>query len=90
MKVTKQLPAVRLQVLTLNEPPVVPAVKVKVTIPVGVFVDVIGSVTVAATLAAQLVPPNAIVQLTFGTEVEVLSFAATVTVMVAGALVLVS
>jgi hypothetical protein len=89
VNVTEHVPAESVQVVALNEPPVLPGVRVKVTVPVGVFVEVVVSVTVATTLAVQLVPPNAIVQLTFGTEVEVLSFAATVTVMVAGALVLV-
>jgi hypothetical protein len=48
-KFTGQLPAVRIQFAALNEPPVVPADSVKVTVPVGVIrvpvVDV--SVTVA-------------------------------------------
>lgn len=89
VNVTEQLPAESVHVVALNEPPVVPGVNVNVTVPLGVLVAVVVSPTVAATLAVQLVPPNAIVQLTFGTEVEVLSFEATVTVMVAGALVLV-
>ena len=48
-KFTGQLPAARIQLVALNEPPVVPADSVKVTVPVGVIgvpaVDV--SVTVA-------------------------------------------
>jgi hypothetical protein len=48
-KFTKQLPAVSIQLAALNEPPVVPADNVNVTMPVGVIavplVDV--SVTVA-------------------------------------------
>jgi hypothetical protein len=63
----------RLQLLALREPPVVPAVRAKVTAPVGEFDAVVVSVTVAVTDAVQLVAPNAILQLTFPTLVEVLS-----------------
>lgn len=80
MNVTKQFPADdRVQLLVIREPPVVPAVKVKVTVPPGIFEVVVVSVTVAVTLAVQLVAPNAILQLTPPTLVDVLSFA---TVMV--------
>jgi hypothetical protein len=76
VNVTEQLPADdKVQLLTLKEPPVVPAVKVKVMVPVGVFTAVVVSVTVAVTLAVQLVAANAMLQLTFPTLVEVLSFA---------------
>lgn len=89
VKMTEHVPDERTQLVALNEPPVVPAVRVKVTVPEGVFAGVVVSATVATTLAVQLVPPNAIVQLTFGTDVEVLSLAVTATVIVAAALVLV-
>ncbi len=80
VNVTEQLPADdRMQLLASKEPPVVPAVRVKVTVPLGVFAAVVVSVTVAVTLAVQLVAPSAILQLTAPTLVEVLSFA---TVMV--------
>ena len=86
---TKQVPAVRLQVVALKEPPVVPTVNVNVTIPVGVFVEVVVSATIAVTGAVQLEPPNGMLQLTFATLVEVLSFGVDATVIAAAALVLV-
>jgi hypothetical protein len=89
VNVTEQLPAESVHVVALNEPPVVPAVKVKVTVPVGTFVDVVVSATVAVTEAVQLVPPNGTVQLTVGTDVEVLSLAVADTVTVAAELALV-
>jgi hypothetical protein len=56
-------------------------------VPVGVLAAVVVSVTVAVTLAVQLVAPRAMLQLTFGTVVEVLSFAVKSTsTTVAGAL----
>lgn len=76
-------------VVELRLPPVVPAVSVNVTVPVGVFEAVVVSVTVAVTLAVQLVPPSAMLQLTFPTLVEVLSLLDFVTVIVAEELVLV-
>ena len=79
----------RLQVLELKLPPVVPADNVKVTAPVGALDAVVVSTTVAVTEAVQLVPPNAMLQLTFPSLVEVLSLLVTVTVTVAPALVLV-
>ena len=79
----------KLQVGELRLPPVVPAVKVNVTVPVGALEAVVVSTTVAVTEAVQLVPPNAMLQLTFPTLVEVLSFDEAVTVTVAGALLLV-
>src|SRR5947208_3441268 len=60
-----------------------------VTVPVGALEAVVVSATVAVTEAIQLVPPNAILQLTFPTLVDVLSFDETVTVTVAAELVLV-
>jgi hypothetical protein len=85
VNVTEQLvtPAVveRIQVGELRLPPVVPAVNVKVTVPVATFVAVVVSTTVAVTEAVQLVPPNAIVQLTAPTVVDVLSLFATVIVL---------
>src|SRR5437660_11545088 len=77
VKVTEQLvtPDVvdKLQVGELREPPVVPAVSVNVTVPAGALEGVVVSATVAVTEAVQLVPPKAILQLTFQTLVEVLS-----------------
>ena len=89
VNVTKQLPDDRVHVVALNAPPVVPAVRVNVTVPVGKFVGVVVSVTVAVTLAEQLVAPIAMLQLTFGTVVEVLSLTVLVTVTVAATLLLV-
>jgi hypothetical protein len=85
---TEQLPAERAHVVTLNEPPVVPAFNKKVTVPVGMLAEVVVSVTVAVTDAVQLDPPKAMLQLTAGTEVEVASFAVADTVIVATVLVL--
>ena len=79
----------KLHVLELREPPVVPAVSVNVTVPVGALEPVVVSTTVAVTEAVQLVPPNAILQLTFPTLVDVLSFDDAVTVTAAAELVLV-
>jgi len=93
VKMTEQLvtPATvdRLQVLELRLPPVVPAVRVNVTIPVGALEGVVVSATVAVTEAVQLLAPNAMLQLTFPTPVDVLSLPVEVTVTVAAALVLV-
>lgn len=88
VKVTKQLPAVRVQVVESNDPPVVPALRVKVTVPLGVFAALVVSVTVAVTGAEQFVPLSAIVQLTLPTLVEVLSFDVAVTVTIAEPLAL--
>lgn len=75
VNVTEQLPvASNMQVLALKEPPVVPAVKVKVTVPVGVFEAVVVSVTVAVMLALQFVAPRGMLQDTPATVVVVLSF----------------
>src|SRR2546428_9030360 len=63
----------RVQVGELRLPPVVPAVSVNVTVPAGALEAVVVSATVAVTEAVQLVPPNAMLQLTFPTLVEVLS-----------------
>lgn len=86
---TEQLPDERLQVVALNEPPVVPALSVKVTMPVGVLAGVVVSATVAVTAAVQLVEPNPMLQLTFPTLIDVLSLGVAVTVTVAAALELV-
>ena len=87
VNMTEQVPDERIQLAALSEPPVEPAVKVKVTVPAGVFDAVVVSVTVAVTEAVQLVPANGMLQLTFGTVVEVLSFKVEVTnTTVAGAL----
>jgi hypothetical protein len=84
---TKQVPAERVQVLELSEPPVVPTVKVNVTVPpVGVFAGVVVSLTTATTFTEQLVPPSAMLQLTLATLVAVLSRAVLVTVIDAEAL----
>src|SRR2546428_7677317 len=64
----------RVQVGELREPPVLPAVSVKVTVPVGTFEAVGVSATGAVTDAAQLVLPRGMFQFTFGTDVEGLSF----------------
>ena len=87
VNLTEQLPAESRQVLALSEPPVVPAVNVKVTVPVGVLVDVVVSVTVAATEVVQLLAPSAMLQLTFPTLMKVLSLLVEVTVTVAEAVV---
>jgi hypothetical protein len=90
VNVTEQLPAEdNMQLLALNDPPVVPGVNVKVTEPVGVFDAVVVSVTVAVTVAVQLVAPNAILQLTPPMLVDVLSLPVVVTETVAAELVLV-
>src|SRR2546425_1091389 len=49
VKVTEQLPADKMQLAALNDPPVVPADRVKVTVPVGVIAvpAAVSSVTVA-------------------------------------------
>ena len=78
-----------MQVVELRLPPVVPATRVKVTVPVGALDGVVVSATVAVTLAVQLLEPSAMLQLTFGTVVVVASFDDFVTVMVADGLVLV-
>ncbi len=75
VNVTEHEPDDSVQVLVSNEPPVVPAVNVKVTVPpVGVFAGVVVSVTVAVTGVEQLVAGDTMVQLTFPTLVDVLSF----------------
>lgn len=93
MKVTAQLVTLAVvesvHVFDDSEPPVVPAVSVNVTVPVGLLVGVVVSATVAVTDAVQLVPLAEIVQLTFGTVVDVLSLAVLETVTVAAALLLV-
>lgn len=77
----------KLQVVELRLPPVVPAVKVNVTAPVGAFEAVVVSATIAVTDAVQLALPRVMLQLTLGTVVEVLSFGVKVTIAtVAGAL----
>jgi len=78
----------RLQVGELRLPPVVPAVSVNVTVPVAAFEAVVVSTTVAVTEAVQLVPPNAMLQLTLATVVEVLSLPVAVTVTIATELML--
>ena len=78
----------RLQVGELRLPPVVPAVNVNVTVPVAAFEAVVVSTTVAVTEAVQLVPPNAMLQLTLATVVEVLSLPVAVTVTIATELML--
>ena len=88
VNMTEQLPADKVQVPLLKEPPVVSAVRGKVLVPVGVFEGVVVSATVAAIDAVQLVAPRAMLQLTSGTEVVVVSFEVTVTVRVAAELVL--
>ena len=93
VNMTEQLviPAVveRVQVFELRLPPVVPGVRVNVTVPVGALDAVVVSATVAVTLAVQLVAVSPILQLTFGTVVVVASFDEEVTVTVAEGLLLV-
>ena len=93
MNITEQLVTLavvdKVQVLELRLPPVVPAVNVNVIVPVGAFDPVVVSVTVAVTEAVQLDAPSAILQLTFGTVVDVLSFPVAVTATVAEGLLLV-
>ena len=89
VNVTEQLPEDKSQVFAERLPPVVPAVNVNVTLPVGVFETAVVSATVAATDTVQLIAPSAILQLTLPTLVEVSSLPATVTVTVAAVLVLV-
>ena len=79
----------KVQAVELRLPPVVPGVRVKVTVPVGAFEAVVVSATVAVTEVVQLLAPSAILQLTLGTEVEVLSLPVLVTVTLAAALLLV-
>ena len=86
VNVTEQLPADRVQVLVLNEPPVVPGVRVKVTVPVGVFEAVVVSMTVATQVE---VAPRATELGLQAMLVAVLSLPETVTVIVAAELVLV-
>ncbi len=90
VNVTEQLVTLdvvdRLQLFESNVPPV--NVNVNVTVPVAAFEAVVVSATVAVTDAVQLVPPNAMLQLTVPTLVEVLSLPVTITVTVAAALLL--
>ena len=79
---TEQLPAVKLQVLELKDPPVDPAVSVNVMVPVGTFEEVVVSVTLAVTEAVQLVEPRPMLQLTLPTFVEVASLATVITLEV--------
>ena len=81
----------RVQVLLLRLPPVVPAVSVNVTVPVGALDGAVVSVTFARTVAVQLVLVAGTLQLTAPTTVEVLSLVGElfVTVTVADGLLLV-
>src|SRR5947208_11820693 len=92
VKVTEQLvtPDVvdKLQVGELREPPVVPAVSVNVTVPAGALEAVVVSATIAVKDTIELVTSKAIMQPTFPTQVDVLSFYETVTVTVAAELAL--
>ena len=92
VKVTEQLvtpDAVdRVHVSELREPPVVPAVRVNVTVPVGEFDGVAVSATVAVIVAVQLAAPRAMLQLASGTLVVVASKDDTVTEIVEAALAL--
>ncbi len=78
----------RVQLLALREPPVVPAVKTKFTVPPGAFEAVVVSTTVAETLDVQLVAPRAMLQLTVPIPVDVLSFATVMVLDVPGGLAL--
>lgn len=78
MYVTEQEPEeLSVQVLELNEPPVAPAVKVKVTVPVGPFDPLVVSVTAVITATVQVVEPDGMLQLTFPTVIDVPSFTTT-------------
>jgi hypothetical protein len=84
VKVTEQLLADdSIQLLVLREPPVVPAIRAKLTLPPGILEATVVSVTVAVTVAVQLATPEAILQLTGPRLVDVVSFA-TVIVFDAG------
>jgi hypothetical protein len=87
VKVTEQLPDDRVQLVALSVPGV-PADKVKLTLPVGMFDALVVSVTVAVTVAVQLVAPSAILQLTLATLVDVPSLPVAVTVTIATELML--
>ena len=78
VKVTEQLPADKMQLAALNDPPVVPADRVKVTVPVGViFVPVaVLSVTVAVHVEPTLIGTEA------GLQATAVAEALTVTVIV--------
>lgn len=93
MNITEQLVTlpvvIKVQVIELRLPPVLPAVRVNVTVPVGALDGLVVSAIVATTLAVQLVAPRAILQVTFGMLVDVLSLPVAVTVTVAAALLLV-
>src|SRR5438132_1349011 len=79
VKVTEQLARRRLHEKPLCDEStdvcVVEVVSVNVTVPAGALEGVVVSATVAVTEAVQLLAPKAILQLTFPTLVEVLSFA---------------
>ena len=75
VKVTEQLPVEdNVHLSALREPPVLPPVSEKVTVPPGIFGAVVVSVTLAVTIAVQLVTPRPILQEAGPTEVEVSSF----------------
>jgi len=92
VKVTEQLvtpDAVdKVHVSEIREPPVLPAVNVNVTVPVGELDGVVVSATVAVTAAEQLAAPRAMLQLAAGTVVVVGSRDETVTEIAAAALAL--
>lgn len=71
VNVTEQLPETSVQLGALSEPPV--NVRVKLTEPEGVFAGVVVSVTLAVTVAVQLVWPRVIWHVTAPTLVEALS-----------------
>ncbi len=87
VKDMEQLPDDRVQ-LAAPSVPGVPADKVKLTPPVGMFDALVVSVTVAVTVAVQLVAPSAILQLTLATLVDVPSLPVAVTVTIATELML--
>jgi hypothetical protein len=83
VNITEQEPASKMQLEALSEPPVVPAVNVNDTLPVGVLAGVVVSDTVAVQVDAWLITTVAGLQ---ETAVDVLSFAVFVTVIEAEAL----
>ena len=68
-----QDPADRMQVFEAKLPPVVPGVRVKVTVPPGIFEGLVVSVTVTTTVVTQSLAPAKILQLTLPVLVDVSS-----------------
>lgn len=92
VNVTEQVvpvePVDNVQLFALSEPPVVPGFSVKVTDPLGVFVEAVRSETIASIVRVQLLPPRGILQVPPVTSVLVISVGLVVTVTVTVGLVL--